>query len=619
MPGKSKYWLAVCGAGVVGLLISWTSLAAQADRYASDWLFRVHRSADWPLETAILAMDDDTYERMNGERNLRATLADALERLAPVEPKAVVIDVLFADAGDEAGNAKLAAAIRKLNRVVLACEMLPSGRWAKPVAALRDAAAGLGHTHADPDASDGISRMLPLAKAVARERFWALSLEAFRLTKNASVIETPEALLVGDRTIPAPAEDWRRMRIRYFPPGANGGSRIPSESVARIAAGAAGPEIFRGKVVFAGSTAQSATRDRMMTPYTTLLPMPGVEIHAHAFETLAQGRFFQDAPPSIVLLFSIAAIAGAAFVFSRWTGATAYLVGALLISAAHLLPHLFFVNGVIYPFTAPALTTWFAVTCAAVWQYFVTRGTLAVTEGERARYQQAIQFVTHEMRTPLQAIQGSSELMNRYKLSEDKQKQLSQQIHAESKRLARMIQTFLDVERLSAGQLQLKREPFDVAKVVSQCIDRVKPLAERKQITLAAGAIQEAAIEGDSELMEYAVYNLLTNAVKYSPAETRVDVNASIEDGVVAVTVRDQGMGMSEDDVKRIGEKFFRTRKAEQSGEAGTGIGLSIVRRIVEHHGGRLRVTSSLGQGSCFTILVPVQVTSASAVPELES
>jgi len=614
MRGNGRYWAAVFGAGLAGLLIGWTSLAAQADRYGADWLFRVHKPAAWPLESAILALDDDSYEMMNGQRQLRVKLAEALERVAAVQPKAVVIDVTFSDAGDDDQNVRLAAAIKRLGNVVLACEQLDS-RWAKPLPELREAAAALGHIAADPEA-DGFQRMMPLEKTAARERFWAMSLEAFRMTRNARIIETPEALIVGDRTIPASLFDWRRIRIRYYPPDVNGASRIPQMSLKRALTET--PEPFRGKVVFVGATAQTATRDRLMTPYTTLLPMPGVEIHAHAYETIVQGRFLLDARNSVVLLLALALIGGAGFVFLRWTGLAAYLAGAGIIALAHGLPHLFFVNDIIFPFVAPMATAWFSVTCAAVWQYFQTRLTLELTEGERSRYQQAIQFVTHEMRTPLQAIQGSSELMNRYKLSEEKQKQLSQQIHAESKRLARMIQTYLDVERLSAGQMQLKREPFGIAFVVAQCIDRVKPLAERKRITIEAGELADAIVEGDLELMEYAVYNLLTNAVKYSPADTHVTVNCELNGGAVAVAVRDQGMGMSEEDVKRIGEKFFRTKRAEQSGEVGTGIGLSIVRQIVEHHGGKLEVASSLGKGSCFTMKVPAQVSSASPLPEME-
>jgi len=106
------------------------------------------------------------------------------------------------------------------------------------------------------------------------------------------------------------------------------------------------------------------------------------------------------------------------------------------------------------------------------------------------------------------------------------------------------------------------------------------------------------------------VYNLLTNAVKYSPAETQVTVRARCEDGRLRISVEDQGIGMDKDELKKIFRKFYRTRRAEASGEKGTGIGLSIVEQIVAHHGGRIEVTSRPGRGSCFTLVLPAQVAS---------
>jgi two-component system sensor histidine kinase SenX3 len=106
--------------------------------------------------------------------------------------------------------------------------------------------------------------------------------------------------------------------------------------------------------------------------------------------------------------------------------------------------------------------------------------------------------------------------------------------------------------------------------------------------------------------------------VKYSPAETKVDVSASIQEGLLSVSVRDEGIGMTAEELKKIGQKFYRTKKAEQSGEVGTGIGLSIVQQIINHHGGRLKVTSSPGQGSCFTMVVPAVITPASVMPGSE-
>jgi signal transduction histidine kinase len=197
-------------------------------------------------------------------------------------------------------------------------------------------------------------------------------------------------------------------------------------------------------------------------------------------------------------------------------------------------------------------------------------------------------------------------LMGRYALPEVKSKELAQMINSESKRLARMIQTFLDVERLTEGEMDLKREPFEVSTIIDTCLERVQPLAERKRITVTLGEVEKSSLTGDRELMEYAVYNLLNNAVKYSPSETGISVYSKRNREHVRLSVTDQGIGMDEKELRSIFRKFYRTRKAEASGEAGTGIGLSIVDQIVRHHGGRMEVTSEPGKGSCFTIVLPV-------------
>jgi signal transduction histidine kinase len=615
--GKAQYWLAVAAAGLFALVAGWTPLASQIDNNAADWLFRVHRPAPWLPESAILALDEDSYELTQGVRNLRAKLAEALYIVAAAHPKVIALDVVLVDAGQGGEDRQLAQSLHHAGNVILPCELLPGPRWKLPQPIFLEASKALGHVHAEPDA-DGMSRHMPLEKSGARERRWALSLEAFRAAKHSKITESPEGLDVAGAHIPASRANGRLLRIRYLPPDAAEQSRIPQVTLQEVLKYPKTAETFRDKIVFVGATAQSATRDRMMTPYSTLRPMPGVEIHAHAFETLAQGVYFSDASPSLVFLIALAFTGIAGALFLQWSGTLAYALAAALIGLAHALPHLFFLNGVIFPYVAPAAVAWFAVTCAAVFQYFRTREQLAETEGERSRYQQAIQFVTHEMRTPLSAIQGSSELMNRYKLSEEKQKQLSLQIHTESKRLAGMIQTFLNVERLSAGQIDLKKEPFEISTIVTASVDRVRPLAERKSIDIELHECVSATVRGDRELMEYAVYNLLTNAVKYSPVETKVDVTASLRDGLLSVAIQDEGIGMTAEELKKIGQKFYRTTRAEQSGEVGTGIGLSIVQQIVNHHGGRLKVTSSPGHGSCFTMLVPALISPASVLPKME-
>ena len=259
------------------------------------------------------------------------------------------------------------------------------------------------------------------------------------------------------------------------------------------------------------------------------------------------------------------------------------------------------------PFTSPVFASWLGISAAASYQHFVVRHRMLRAEVEKLRYQQAMHFVTHEMRTPLTAIQGSSELIGRYKMPEEKQKQMAQLINSESKRLGRMIEIFLSVERLSAGQLELKKEQFSGMDLMSACVERVRPLAERKQIAIRIDTSCDSTVTGDRELMEYAFYNLLTNAVKYSPPSTEVSVFGRHESERIRISVQDQGIGMDQKEVRKIFQKFYRTKKAEESGETGTGIGLSIVEQIVEQHGGSIEVSSSPGRGSCFTLVLPAQ------------
>jgi signal transduction histidine kinase len=156
--------------------------------------------------------------------------------------------------------------------------------------------------------------------------------------------------------------------------------------------------------------------------------------------------------------------------------------------------------------------------------------------------------------------------------------------------------------------MELKRQAIPLKEMVDICVERVKPLGERKHIAITLEPIPaELQLTGDRELMEYACYNLLTNAVKYSPQRTEVRVSGWRDDGHIRIAVKDQGIGMDQKEVKQVFQKFYRTKKAEESGEAGTGIGLSIVQQILEQHGGRIEVTSEPGVGSCFTVVVPVQ------------
>jgi signal transduction histidine kinase len=364
-------------------------------------------------------------------------------------------------------------------------------------------------------------------------------------------------------------------------------------------------------VVFVGLTAVTELHDRLFTPKDFKIPTSGIAINAEAFETMAQGVFITYVLPSRVWLFSLLLLVAAGLSFRYLPGWWAYAGGLGVLAASLIVPYVFYTHMRILPVAMPFLVAWFGALTAATYYHLVVRRNWRIEQASRTRYQQAMQFVTHEMRTPLSAIQGSSELISRFALTEEKRKQVADLINSESKRLARMVEVFLSVERLSAGQMELKREPINLKQMVEICVERGRPLAERKKIDVQLEPIPDDLIfTGDRELMEYACYNLLTNAVKYSPRQTRVTISTRLDERHIRIAVKDQGIGMDQKEVKQIFQKFYRTKKAEESGEAGTGIGLSIVQQIVEQHSGTIEVSSQPGVGSCFTLVLPASVSS---------
>lgn len=583
----------------VAILSGWTAVAGQIDKYAYDWMFRLHPPAGGASHSIILAIDDATFNSMGGVGGYRNMWAKAFELVKRANPKAVALDVVLADPwADPAEDQRLEQSMRGVKNLVLAAH-LANGRWEDPLPLFRQHAAALGHDRADELSRDGVTREIPLEEHSGMERHWALALEAFRLARGERILESPGDVEIGGELIPAArtADANRPLRVLYTP------DPIPEIPLKELAEHPDLADRFNGQVVFIGVTSISATYDRVATPYGQGR-IPGVEVHAQLFETLERGQFLTDASDLAVLGFSLAAGALAGLIFAFLAGWPAYLSAGALLVAAHFTPFVAFRQGLVFPYFAPLASAWLTCAAAASYQHFVVRRQLRKAESDRQRYQQAIHFVTHEMRTPLTAIQGSSELMGRYKLSEQKSKQIADMINQESKRLARMIQTFLDVERLSDGQLELKREAFPARELVEVCIQRAQPLAERKDISIQTGQL-DGALEGDRELLEYVVYNLLTNAVKYSNPSTRITVACRVEGGRLRLSVQDQGIGMDAKELRQIFRKFYRTQRAEASGEAGTGIGLSIVEQIVHHHGGKMEVTSQPGQGSCFTAVLP--------------
>lgn len=591
---------------LAAIAISWSALGQQLDFWAYDFLLRVRPPAYRnPTSAVLLALDEETLQSFHGVAHLRQPLTEALKVLAHADAKAVAVDIQLADpVGAE--DRELAAALAAVPNLVLATTLVEDTRrkavyWEDPLPDFASKAS-LGHVHAQPDL-DGVSRLVLLEKAAAGKRRWALALETFRLASGGGpIVESEDALDLGRLSIPA-TRPGRALRIRYLPRGAI--ERLSMKELVEK------PELasrLRGRSVFIGVTVPGGF-DRLMTPESLndADAMPGVEVHAQLYETLARNDFLTSVPNYATLLLAAAFAAALALCFQWLAGWRAFALGFALLLATHAAPFVFFSANRVLPASPAAMTAWFCFLGLGTRHYLITRRHLGLAEAQRDRYQQAVHYVTHEMRTPLTAIQGSSELMSRYNLSEEKRREIAARIERESRRLARMVEMFLSVERLSAGQLELKREPVPGLEMLAACVDRAQPLADRKRIRLglAPASSVEEAIFGDREFLDYACYNLITNAIKYSPAGTEIRAGIDRAGESVRLWVEDQGYGMDEQEVKRVFQKFYRTRRAQESGEAGAGIGLSLVEEIVVGHGGSIEVESRVNQGSRFTLVLP--------------
>ncbi len=218
-----------------------------------------------------------------------------------------------------------------------------------------------------------------------------------------------------------------------------------------------------------------------------------------------------------------------------------------------------------------------------------------------------IALVTHELRTPLTAIQGLSELLTEHEIEPASQSKMLSTINSEAKRLARMVNEYLDITRLESGAQKARFASVDIDKLVEQTLLLLEPLAAKREIKFVRRfeAVQPN-INADAELLARAITNIIANAIKYSPDKTSITVETQSDDKFLKIIVRDEGFGISAEQLPRIFEKFYRVPPRKQSSEvAGTGLGLALTQEIVELHGGRINVESKLNEGSTFTLFLP--------------
>ncbi|MFA4981032.1 MAG: ATP-binding protein [Candidatus Omnitrophota bacterium] len=216
--------------------------------------------------------------------------------------------------------------------------------------------------------------------------------------------------------------------------------------------------------------------------------------------------------------------------------------------------------------------------------------------------------VSHELRTPISSIKGYAETLLDGKVdNEDTVKEFLGIIYQDSDRLANLINDLLDLSRIESGNMKMEFETLEILPIVNHCVNVLERPAKDKSLSVKVNIPDNAAkVAGDNKRLLQVFLNLLDNAVKYTPEGGSIAINASDKGNVVQIDISDTGIGISEKDLPRIFERFYRVDKARSRELGGTGLGLSIVKHIIQAHNGQVWVQSTPGRGSTFSFTIPI-------------
>ncbi len=238
-------------------------------------------------------------------------------------------------------------------------------------------------------------------------------------------------------------------------------------------------------------------------------------------------------------------------------------------------------------------------------QLFLRRMTQKLNvEGRQVRFQ-FLSVLSHELKSPLNAIEGYLRLMQDKKYG-DSLHEYMEMIDRSLFRVQAMrnlILDMLDFTRIESGKKSRKLEPIYLCEVVQQCIDAFQPFSIQKDVDVYLNCSEKISIQADRQEMEIIINNLISNAIKYNKQGGRVDVNLKRDGSRLILSVEDTGIGMKKEDTEKLFEDFVRIKSEHTKHISGSGLGLSIIRKLLDLYDADISVESEPGEGSCFTVM----------------
>mgnify|MGYP001799326825 CR=1 FL=1 len=582
---------------VSGIVVCLSSVGAlrHLENLSADSLTRLRGEQPWNNELIVVGIDDRTLDELGLLPIARNHYIDLLEVLSEADAGLVTLDILMTDESPFDEDLAQAMLAYKNNGVVLADATNIGGRFLKPVPLLLKSAIATGHINQESDI-DGVTRRHILftsdnhSLASATAQAYSLTNELINLPEDQGIyINWPGN--INNLTYVSLIDILKR--------------KIPIDRL-------------RNKIVFVGSTA-TASDQQLRTPFNTKDPVWGVYVHAAVMDNLLEQNWLRVPDKRFVLL--------------------AVLVAGPLISLG--LKGRSFVGQVILWVVCVSL--WLSLSLGLRYQNYVLPVAtpillLSLTEGliiftDRLRSSAILRArneflgtMSHELRTPLNAIIGVSEMMQETHL-DPRQREFSETIQNSSQALLALINDVLDFSKIEAGRLVLEEHPVNLRSSIEESLDIVATRAANKPLDLVymVDPKTPSVVISDPIRLRQILLNLLSNAVKFTDqGEVALIVQPAPSDDLgVPVTrwshpaeqsilllfaVRDTGIGIPDDRITQIFEPFRQASTSTTRKYGGTGLGLTISKRLAETMGGRLWVESEINKGSTFFFTIRVQV-----------
>jgi len=244
------------------------------------------------------------------------------------------------------------------------------------------------------------------------------------------------------------------------------------------------------------------------------------------------------------------------------------------------------------------------------------RAALAAAEEANRLKDEFLAVLSHELRTPLNAILGWARMLRAGMLKGDDVGRALETIERNAQAQAQLIEDLLDVSRIVSGKLRLEMRTVDIADVVSEAIDTVRPTADARGVTLTSSIWPVGPVSGDGQRLQQVVWNLMSNSIKFTPRGGNVNVRIEHAGASVHIIVSDTGQGIDPEFLPHVFDRFRQgSSSAGKARRTGLGLGLAIVRHLVEAHGGTVQAASEgPGKGATFTVELPVMIGAAHTV-----